>query len=88
MECSAGLDPGTVVRLDFGIDGPRELTVRWANATQMGLQFSEPFDMTSLAVLQPKPKTNGMMIPTYLDFDRNEDGAQAQKERVTPRSMG
>ena len=88
VECSASLEPGTLVTLDFGIGEPRELKVRWVNATQMGLEFTEPFDMKSLAVLQPKPKTTGMMIPSYLDFDKNEEGSQSQKERVNPRNMG
>ncbi len=89
IECAAKLEPGTKAMLDLSIGEPRAIEVRWANATQMGLQFLEPFDMKSLALLQPKPKAAGMMIPAYLDQEKGEDASYAQpKERVTARNIG
>jgi EAL domain-containing protein (putative c-di-GMP-specific phosphodiesterase class I) len=66
VECPLELEPGTRVQLDVAVGEPRIAEVRWFNESKMGLQFTEEFDMKSLAQMQAKVKNSSMMIPTYL----------------------
>jgi diguanylate cyclase (GGDEF)-like protein len=66
VECPLELEPGTQVELDVAVGEPRLAEVRWFNESKMGVQFTEEFDMKSLAQMQGKAKTTSMLIPTYL----------------------
>ena len=54
-------------RHDDGDARCRVHTVRWAQASRFGMQFSEPFDLTRLAPRREKHNDVTMLKPWYVD---------------------
>ncbi len=67
VECEHPIAPGTQLTLDIVGVGPVTGTVRWAQASRFGMQFSEPFDLTRLAVKREKQNDTTMLKPWYVD---------------------
>jgi diguanylate cyclase (GGDEF)-like protein len=66
VECEHPIAPGTQMTLDIVGVGPVTGTVRWAQASRFGMQFSEPFDLTRLAVKREKQNEAAMLKPWYV----------------------
>jgi len=67
VECEEAVAPGTQLTLDIVGVGPVAGTVRWAQASRFGMQFSEPFDLSRLAPKRDKPNEVQMLRPWYVD---------------------
>jgi hypothetical protein len=67
VDCEVPVAPGLQLTIDVVGVGPVAGTVRWAQAGRFGVQFDQPFDLTSLAPKRPKPNDVTMMKPWYVD---------------------
>ena len=67
VECDEPVAPGTQLTLDIVGVGPVTGTVRWAQASRFGMQFSEPFDLSRLAPKREKGNDVQMLRPWYVD---------------------
>ena len=67
VECDVPVAPGTQLTLDIVGVGPVTGTVRWAQSSRFGMQFSEPFDLTRLAPKREKGNDVQMLRPWYVD---------------------
>jgi hypothetical protein len=67
VECDLSVAPGTELAIDIVGVGPVRGVVRWAQARQFGVQFSQAFDLGSLAPKQEKRNPVTMLRPWYVD---------------------
>ena len=66
VECDHPVAPGTDLTLDIVGVGPVTGTVRWAQASRFGMQFSEPFDLSRLAPKRERGNDVQMLKPWYV----------------------
>jgi hypothetical protein len=67
VECESPVAPGTQLTLDIVGVGPVTGTVRWAQASRFGMQFSEPFDLSRLAPRRERGNDVQVLRPWYVD---------------------
>ena len=65
-ECGQSIAPGTTLAIDIVGVGPVVGTVRWAQAGQFGIQFTEQFDLARLAAKKKKSNEVTMLQPWYV----------------------
>jgi diguanylate cyclase (GGDEF)-like protein len=66
VECDQSLTPGQQLTIDIVGVGPVIGMVRWAQAGKCGVQFTEQFDLSRLAVKPPKSNEVTMLKPWYV----------------------
>ena len=66
IECAVPLPVGAEPLLDLGDGGSVFASVTWCRGDQIGLKFSEPFDMSRLASTKPDVAPTSWKQPDYL----------------------
>ena len=67
VECPVPVAPGLTLSIDIVGVGPVQGMVRWAQAGKFGVQFTNPFDLSRLAVRNEKRNDVTMLTPWYVD---------------------
>lgn len=70
VECPVSISPGTELAIDIVGVGPVRGNVRWAQAGKFGVQFTQQFELTSLAPKKEKPNEVTMLRPWYVGQQR------------------
>jgi diguanylate cyclase (GGDEF)-like protein len=70
VECPVSISPGTELAIDIVGVGPVRGNVRWAQAGKFGVQFTQQFELASLAPKKEKPNEVTMLRPWYVGQQR------------------
>jgi len=79
VEGSLSVRAGIRLLLDLGDAGSIMATVKWTAAQYAGLEFEEPFELSSLARSKPRMVPHTWLRPAYLEKHVPEDSAWDQR---------
>ena len=69
IECPQVIPPGTEIQLDIAAGALVDAIVVWSKGSNIGVQFSEPFDLKLLGQAKLKANPPTAMVPAFLRSD-------------------